>query len=136
MKVIIDFNNKAQKLFRQAKWAFSTRRVDQADAYGYLKNFEQSRPGDLILGRVASIGQHRNIQLIQGRPSKLFVGDLVVLACGARYAPDQFEGIATISPNGCDMLAGGGCIGKMISRDERIKSATTILPLGVIVRAE
>jgi len=34
------------------------------------------------------------------------------------------------------MLAGGGCIGKMISRDERIKSATTILPLGVIVRAE
>ncbi|WP_090522531.1 DUF1611 domain-containing protein [Paracoccus isoporae] len=93
-------------------------------------DFAAARSGDLILAQVEEIGQHRRVQLTTGRPSQLFPGDLVVLACGARYAPDQFEGLAEIDPAGADMLAGGGCIGRMVARNERIKPATRLLPKG------
>lgn len=130
MKVI---THSPANMFREAKWAFSTRRVNRADAASLNDQFADACPGDLILGRVSEIGQHRNIQLPAGRRSALYPGDLVVLACGARYAPDQFEGIAKINPDGADMLAGGGCIGQMRLRNERIKPATKILPLGRIM---
>lgn len=113
-----------------AKWSFSTRRVDRTQICGLDTGFAEARPGDLILAQVAQIGQHRRIQLPSGRPSDLFPGDLVVLACGARYAPDQFEGVAEIAADGADMLAGGGCIGRMTARNERIKPATRLLPKG------
>ncbi|PTQ74606.1 DUF1611 domain-containing protein [Celeribacter persicus] len=113
-----------------AKWSFSTRRVDRTQICDLDTRFAEARAGDLILAQVDQIGQHRRIQLPSGRPSDLFPGDLVVLACGARYAPDQFEGIAEIAPDGADMLAGGGCIGRMTARNERIKPATRLLPKG------
>ncbi len=72
--------------------------------------------GDLFvyrpLAHVAELGQHKRVQLTSGRPSFIYPGDAVVLACGARYAPDQFEGIAEIDANGADLLAGGGCMAK------------------------
>lgn len=113
-----------------AKWTFSTRRVDPATVTGMDRAFGHARAGDLVLAQVESIGQHNRVQLGSGRPSFIFPGDLIVLACGARYAPDQFEGVAEISPKGADLLAGGGCIGRMIARNERIKPATRLLPVG------
>ncbi len=124
-----------QNMFRKAKWSFSTRRVDHAQAQVLDADFAATHPGDLILGRVLSIGQHKRIQLLAGRPSTLYPDDLVVLPCGARYASDQFEGIARIDPEGCDMLAGGGCLGQMLGRNEHIKLPTRIKPLGRIMDA-
>ncbi len=118
--------------FKDAKWSFTTRRIDPGLAHGLCQDFSSSKPGDLILGRVSEIGNHRRIQLRAGRPSALYPGDLVVLPCGARYAPDQFEGLAEISETGCDMLAGGGCIGRMTQRNERVRPPTRIQPLGRI----
>lgn len=118
--------------FKTAKWCFATRRIDQNLAGGLCHDFSQTKPGDLILGRVKSISNHRRIQLPEGRPSTLYPGDLVVLPCGARYAPDQFEGFAEIDEQCSDMLAGGGCIGRMVQRNERIKPPTRIQPLGRI----
>lgn len=117
-------------LLEQAKWSFSTRRVRREDSVELNTNYNQVKPGDLILGRVMQLGQHKGIQLTSGRRALIFPGDLVVLPCAARYAPDQFEGIAEIDPQGADMLAGGGCLGKMRAHNERIKPATKILPLG------
>jgi len=122
-------------MFKKAKWSFSTRRVDHAQAHALDTDFATTRPGDLILGRLLSVGQHKRIQLSIGRPSTLYPGDLVVLPCGARYAPDQFEGIAEIDPEGCDMLAGGGCLGRMLERNALIKTPTRIKPLGKIMNA-
>ncbi len=119
-------------MFQSAKWSFSTRRVDQTMAAGLHHDLVAARPGDLILGRIISISQHPRIQLPSGRPSNLYPGDLIVMPCGARYAPDQFEGLAKIDPEGCDMLAGGGCLGQMLSRNERIKPPTRVQPLGRI----
>jgi Domain of unknown function (DUF1611_C) P-loop domain len=123
-------NSSTSRLHLSAKWAFSTRRVGRSDIRGYLPDVASAEAGDLILGRVVSIGQHPRIQLVSGRPSKLYPGDLVVLPCGARYAPDQFEGVAEIDPNGCDMLAGGGCLGRMVSRNDTIKTPTRVQPIG------
>jgi hypothetical protein len=125
----------ALPMFQSAKWSFSTRRVDQTRTAGLNTNFAAVRPGDLILGRIIAISQHQRIQLPSGRPSSLYPGDLIVMPCGARYAPDQFEGLAKIDPDECDMLAGGGCLGQMLSRNERIKAPTRVQPLGRITDA-
>lgn len=122
--------------FADAKWCFAARRIDQSLAHGLDTNLAAAKPGDLILGRIISIGNHRRIQLPGGRPSTLYPGDLVALPCGARYAPDQFEGRAEIDPDGCDMLAGGGCLGRMVHRNERIKPPTRVQPLGRITDAQ
>ncbi|WP_150910666.1 P-loop NTPase family protein [Marinobacter halotolerans] len=114
----------------EAKWSFATRRVNQADAVSLETDFADTQHGDLILGRVMSLGKHGGIQLSSGRRSELFTGDLVVLPCAARYAPDQFEGTAEIDPEGADMLASGGCLGKARAKNERVKPPTRVLPIG------
>ena len=117
-------------LLVSAKWTFATRRVESDTIAAMDTDFAAARAGDLILAQVASIGQHARVQLASGRSSNIFSGDMIVLACGARYAPDQFEGLAEINPDGADLLAGGGCIGRMVARNERIKPATRLLPVG------
>lgn len=119
-----------------AKWTFATRRVDRGLVAASDTDFAAARAGDLILAQVESIGQHNRVQLTSGRPSNIFPGDMIVLACGARYAPDQFEGLAEIDPAGADLLAGGGCIGRMVARNERIKAATRLLPMARLLDAE
>ncbi|MEL7281213.1 MAG: DUF1611 domain-containing protein, partial [Pseudomonadota bacterium] len=121
-----------QRAFATTKWCFSARRIDPALATGLDERLENVVPGDMILSRVISIGNHTRIQLPSGRPATLYPGDLVALPCGARYAPDQFEGVAEIDPKGCDMLAGGGCVGRMRQRNERTKPPTQLQPLGRI----
>ncbi|MFC0199246.1 P-loop NTPase family protein [Paracoccus rhizosphaerae] len=120
----------ALSLMAEAKWTYSTRRVDRGLVGGMDTDFGRARAGDLILAQVVQLGQHQRVQLTSGRPSSIYPGDMVVLACGARYAPDQFEGLAEIGADGADLLAGGGCIGRMIARNERIKPATRLLPIG------
>lgn len=122
-------------LLPTAKWTFATRRVDRSLVAGFDTDFASARAGDLILAQVESIGQHNRVQLTSGRLSNIFPGDLIVLACGARYAPDQFEGLAEVDPAGADLLAGGGCMGRMVARNERIKPATRLLPMGRLLDA-
>jgi Domain of unknown function (DUF1611_C) P-loop domain len=119
----------------QTKWAFSARRIPRDLVAGLETDPAPARAGDLILGRVMAVGQHARIQLVEGRPSTLYPGDLIVMPCGARYAPDQFEGVAEIDAEGCDMLAGGGCLGRMIWRHDKMKAPTRVLPLGRLTDA-
>ncbi|MCR9111759.1 MAG: hypothetical protein NXH84_00720 [Rhodobacteraceae bacterium] len=122
-------------ILEQAKWTFSTRRVDRTRVAATDTDFATARPGDLILAHVDRIGQHRRVQLPSGRPSLIFPGDAVVMACGARYAPDQFEGLAEIDPAGADLLAGGGCIGRMVARNSQIRPATRLVPAARLLDA-
>jgi len=126
----------ALSLADAAKWAFTTRRVDHAAVHGLSVAFDTARTGDLVLGRVERIGSHKNIQLVCGRPSALYPGDAVVLACGARYAADQFEGVAEIDPDGADMLAGGGVLGRLREKNGRMAAPTRIIPLGLLTGAD
>lgn len=114
------------------KWAFTTRRVNRADVSGRSTDFASAVPGDLVLAEVMSIGSHKRSQLFNGRNSTLYVGDKIVLCCGDRYAPDQFEGRGILDGNVCDMLAGGGLIGKMNFKNDTIANPTQLKPLGLL----
>jgi len=115
-----------------AKWAFTTRRVNRSDIAGVSTAFANAVPGDLVLGQITEIGQHKNIQLESGRQSVSHVGDHVVLVVGDRYAPDQFEGVAELDPNGADLIAGGGLVGKAVAAHGRMSKPTQIAPLGLL----
>ena len=119
-------------LAQKAHWCFAARRVNRDDVGSLHQRYDEVKSGDLILARVVEVGQHRGIQLTSGRRASLFPGDLIVMPCAARYAPDQFEGLAEISAAGADMLAGGGCLGRAVAKNERVRHATRVLPLGCL----
>ena len=123
-------------LVERAKWAFTTRRVVRGDAARLLADVGRAVAGDLVLARVERIGSHRRVQLSEGRPSELYEDDLIVAACGDRYAADQFEGIAELDPGGADLLAGGGVVGRMRARNDRVAAPTRVVPMGLLARAD
>ncbi len=117
------------------KWSFTARRVAQTDAVALTTDLRFAQVGDLVLCQVEAIGQHRKIQLADRRPSELYPGDRVVLCLGNRYAPDQFEGFAELSPDGADMLAGGGIVGRMQQAHLKMAPPTRMRPLGLLCDA-
>ena len=119
-----------------AKWAFTTRRMERSHARALSNEYAVARAGDLLLGRIETIGQHKKVQLASGRPSESYVGDLVVAAVGDRYAPDQFEGVAEVDVDGVDLLAGGGVLGRMVHANERMAKPTRLRPLGLLLGAD
>lgn len=90
------------------------------------------RSGDLVLARIASIGQHKFLGQDHGRRSQLFTGDLVVVAYGARYSPDQFEAVVPDDLGPCDLAAGGGIAALVLSRHGRMLPPTRLEPLGLL----
>lgn len=125
-------NDALQHALSEAKWAFTSRRVRAADVHGIRADLSGAVSGDLVLGEVTQLGQHRRIQLANGRHSEAYVGDLVVLACGGRYAPDQFEGVAELDSQGADLIAGGGLLGKMRHAHDNMAAPTRVRPLGLL----
>lgn len=126
------FTPQIDKLLATAKWSFATRRVERKDAVQLKPQVEQAISGDLVLARVLRIGSHKRVQLTTGRPADLYPNDLIVAACGARYASDQFEGVARIDAEATDLLAGGGCLGHCRMRNQAKKPPTQVVPLGLL----
>lgn len=118
-----------------AKWAFTTRRVNRRDVRGLSRAFGGARPGDLILCEITEIGQHKNIQLAERRVSQAYVGDLLVLSLGDRYAPDQFLASAVIDDDQIDLVAGGGVAGRVDAAHDFMKSPTRLKPIGLLTGA-
>lgn len=116
-----------------AKWAFTTRRVAHEDVARIDTDVRSAGAGDLVLAQITKIGQHKSIQLAQGRVSQTYPGDLVVAACGDRYAPDQFEAVAELDPEGSDLVAAGGLIGRMRHAHAAMAAPTRVKPLGLLV---
>ena len=121
---------------KDTKWAFTTRRVDRREVVGLSQNYEYAVAGDLVFAEVVSIGQHKKVQLAEGRFSEAYAGDPVVMVCGDRYAPDQFEGYSEIHQEGCDMLAGGGIVGRMEFAHDAMATPTRLRPIGLLTDAE
>lgn len=129
----IDHLSEPLTIPNSVKWSFTTRRVERHDAARISRALHLAESGDLVLAQVESIGSHGKLQLASGRPSELYPGDLVVVACGARYATDQFEGVAEIGPGGAELLAGGGVIGTLRLRHAAMKMPTRLRPLGLLL---
>lgn len=119
------------------KWAFTTRRVRHADIRGIRTELDQAMPGDLVLCEIIEIGQHKNIQLADRRVSTSYPGDLVVLALGDRYAPDQFHASAKLETGKmAQLIAGGGLVGRVDAAHAFMKEATVVRPIGVLTDAQ
>lgn len=116
----------------QLKTPYTTRRVPVSAFVTLLSGDRIPRVGDLVLARVEKLGQHRHLELACGRRARLFHGDEIVLAYGHRYAPDQFEAEVPSDLNACHMVAGGGVAARVITRHDRMRSATVIQPLGLL----
>jgi hypothetical protein len=111
----------------RAKWCHAARRVPKDAVQGLEAAPECLRSGELLLAEVEKIGQHKRVQLHDGRYSRLFPGDLLVLAAGDRFATDQFTGRAGVRPDATlDLLAGGGIAGIEESRNRRVAAPTRL----------
>lgn len=115
----------------RAKRAFTTRRIEFEQGMRLLRSAKPSA-GDLVLARVEVLGQHQRIESPHGRRAQLYEGDEIVVAFGERYAPDQFEAVVPEDLSACDLVAGGGVAGKVLSRHAKMKRATRIQPIGLL----
>ncbi|MBM7068766.1 hypothetical protein [Actibacterium sp. 188UL27-1] len=122
-------------LCENAKWAFTTRRVDRADVAALSTQYEQARAGDLVLCQILEVGQHKKLQLAERRASLSYPGDLVVVCLGDRYAPDQFMAKAEVSNGILQLAAGGGVAGTIEAAHARMEEPTSLLPLGLLKTA-
>jgi hypothetical protein len=87
---------------------------------------------DLLVARVAEIGHHTGLALSTGRRATLFVGDEVIVAYGARYAPDQFLAEVPADLGPCHLVAAGGVAGRAVSAHSKMRPATVIEPIGLL----
>ncbi|MDX8348107.1 hypothetical protein SLH49_08920 [Cognatiyoonia sp. IB215446] len=133
---IVDINVSAAPFLAGAKWSFVTRRVRRSNIKLLNHDLAAAETGDLVLAEVQEIGSHKRLQLHDGRFSILFPKDRVVLACGDRFAEDQFEGIAVLSADGADLLAGGGVVGHMRTRNGRVGRPTRLSVIGRVADGE
>ena len=120
-----------------AKRAFTTRHVPLESMAGLLDDTQAvPRSGDLVLARVNKLGKHAALELTQSRRSTMFVGDEVVVAYAARYAPDQF--LAEVPPDlgPCHLAASGGVAATVTVRHGGVGAPTELVPLGLLVDAE
>ena len=116
----------------EAKWAYTTRRVDRHQDFQLLQGALTPGAGDLLLARVNELGQHKRLELTTSRRATLFEGDEIVIAYGNRYAPDQFEGIVPSGLGACRLVAAGGVAARFLNRHNNIKQATRITPIGLL----
>lgn len=114
----------------RAKRAFTTRHCDLTTAAVLVDR--APRAGDLVLARVAELGQHRRLESPAGRRQTLFVDDEIVVAYGARYAPDQFSAVVPDDLSTCSLVAGGGVAARVVAAHAAMDDATTLEPVGLL----
>jgi dethiobiotin synthetase len=86
----------------------------------------------VLLAAVTELGHHARLESPDGRRVQLYPGDEIIVAYGARYAPDQFEAVVPDAVGPCDLVAGGGIAARVVARHASTKKATTIVPIGVL----
>ena len=121
-----------QRRLAAAKASYTVRHVDFNDVKSLLIGELQPRAGDLVLARIARLGQHKRVELGSGRRAHLHINDEVLLCYGARYAPDQYEALVPDRLEPCDMVAAGGVAAHCRHRHASIKPPTRIDPIGLL----
>lgn len=100
----------------------------------YEKLDQSPKPGDVVYGRVASIGQHGSLENKQGRIHQISEGTRVVFVFGNRYAPDAFEGLVPEKMvDEADVLARSGMIGQMREKSTEMKDPTRVEIFGYVI---
>ena len=121
-----------QNRLARAKRSFVTRRANLQEAVG-LSRGRRPQAGDILLATVTEVSHHGRIELPDGRRAQLYAGDEIVVAYGARYAPDQFEAFVPEAFGPCSLVAGGGIAGALHARHARTRKPTAIDPIGILI---
>lgn len=122
-----------QQRLRHAKAAYATHLVSKEKMQTLIAGDDVTpRAGDLVLARVDRLGQHKRIELVDGRRAALFDGDEIVVCYGNRYAPDQFEAYVPATLQPCELAAAGGVAARVTAAHASLKRPTAITPLGLL----
>jgi len=116
----------------RAKAGFSTRRVPKEDMRTLVTGDVRPRAGDLVLARVDRLRQHRRLELATGRKARLEQGEEIIIACGNRYAADQFEGFVPAQLGRANLIAAGGVAAIEANRARNVRPATEVTLLGLV----
>jgi hypothetical protein len=111
---------------------YAARHVDPHRFETLLPVPGRPRAGDIALARLEKIGKNARIELANGRPCTLHVGDLLVVVFGNRYATNQFEGYARAEGDTCDLLSMGGLCGMVESRHAGVPDSSKLRLLGAL----
>ena len=120
--------------FAAAKAAYTTRHV-RLESIDQVVTYGRPGAGDLVLARVAELGQHPRLELADGRRAALYEGEEIIVAYGNRYAPDQFEAVIPDNLGPCDLVAAGGIAGRTLSRHAAMLEPTRLEPVGLLCDA-
>jgi hypothetical protein len=86
--------------------------------------------GDLLLCEILQPSLHGRLETRSGERSRLYPGDHVVCAVGARYATSLLEGAAEIDGEFADLLSASGLCGRVLERTAKTPRATSLRVLG------
>ncbi|MEM7222558.1 MAG: hypothetical protein AAF495_06240 [Pseudomonadota bacterium] len=125
-----------QAYLSTVKPSFVTRRVKPEHIAWLETGAGDLVSGDLVLAHVEELGHHSRLERPDGRRAMLFAGDEVLLACGARYAPDQFEADCPTSAGPAHLTAAGGIAGQVRAMHRRMKPATRLWILGAVCKED
>lgn len=104
--------------------------------YGW-QPVDRDRPpqvGDVIYGRIASLGQHVELENRSGRIHRLNEGTAAMFVYGTRYATDAYEALVPSEPRlVVDLVARSGVIGEVQVRNSKVLAPTTVEVLGHVV---
>ncbi|MEM8924900.1 MAG: DUF1611 domain-containing protein, partial [Actinomycetota bacterium] len=113
--------------------------TDPAIVHGYapLRPGEPAAVGDLIVGEVASVGEHTEIQNRSGRTHQIGPGQRGLFVFGNRYATDAFEALVPpVVPEEVDLVAKGGVVAVVDSANAGVQTPTRIRVLGCALDAD
>lgn len=103
----------------------------------YAPSEERPKPGDVMYGRIATLGAHRELENRNGRIHRLTDSTTAVFVYGNRYATDAFEAFVPDEPLGyVDLVARSGVVGRVEVRNSRIAAPTTVKILGQVLDKE
>jgi len=124
---------------RRIKWSYATHVLPDLPATGLDLDgrlgrlTEPPNANDVIVAEVLELGRHKKIELPCKRPSTLFLGDLVGMAYGYRYATRQFEGTVPAGHEPCHMLCIGGVCGEVVGMASEMEPPTILRSLGYLL---
>lgn len=93
--------------------------------------------GDVVVGRITSVGWHTEMEMATGRNNRLFEGDHVITVLGNRYATSEFEGKVPRSlKRHLEILNAGGISGRYTGKNIWITDPTVFKPLGYLLNEQ
>jgi hypothetical protein len=123
-------------MMRNVRIPYALRRVPRSSFARVIPLSQAPAAGDIALARLETIGKNARLELANGRPCALHVGDLLAVVFGNRYATMQFEGYARTQGDACDLLSMGGLCGIVESKHDSVAESTKLRLLGAIGDAD